>query len=143
MMKRIIGTSITVLTIMLLLMLGPIDFANPSKILTQTNAYGYGSSGGGGSGGGGGAFIPRPFQASTLPNGPVRTVPQAEITPTQRASTFFTPNLVQPIQLQPSLATARATTGSQTASSASTGFISRIFASFGNFINYLFHSIFG
>ena len=55
--KKLVGTSFSVLVVLSLFLVGPINFSNPLSTLSQTNVYGYGtshhhSSGGGGSGGG-------------------------------------------------------------------------------------------
>ena len=53
MLRKIVGSSITVLVILVLVLIGPINFKDPAKTLTQTNAWGYGTGHYGGGGGGG------------------------------------------------------------------------------------------
>ncbi len=46
MLRKTVGSAITILIILFLLMLGPVNLKEPSKMLHQTNAYGYGGGGG-------------------------------------------------------------------------------------------------
>jgi hypothetical protein len=70
MLKKVLGTGLTGLIVLILFLLGPISFAHPENILTQTNVYalisgygyncahtyGYGYSCHSGGGGGGGNY---------------------------------------------------------------------------------------
>ncbi len=65
MFKKIVGSSVTVLVILTLFLLGPINLKDPAKTLTQTNAYGYGTSHH--SGGGSSFYVPFGGSASIPP----------------------------------------------------------------------------
>ena len=71
MIKRIIGTTLTLSAILLMLLVGPVDFHNLGKTLTQTNVYGYGE-------GGGSYTDPSSY---ITPTNTVTTLPALETTP--------------------------------------------------------------
>lgn len=81
MLKKILGTGITLFVILALLIIGPVNFKDPLASLQATNAYGYGygggavivddsSTGGGHHGGGGGGIL---YAPSNVPQTVVST----------------------------------------------------------------------